>query len=129
VDRKSFEKQIEHLLARLPDEYAERLQNLVFLVEEWADVETLRLVGFAAPEELLGYYDGIPLTERTHDQVNFGPDRIILYRGAILEEARVTGLPVRRVIRETLWHEIAHYFGFSEEDMDRIEETWADSKG
>ncbi len=127
MDRKSFEKQVERVLASLPDEFAGKLENLVFLVEEWADAETLELVGFEAPEELLGFYDGIPLTERTHDQVNFGPDRIYLFRQAILEEARVAGLPVRRVIRETLWHEIAHYFGFTEEEMDRIEQMWADS--
>jgi predicted Zn-dependent protease with MMP-like domain len=127
LDRKSFGKQIEHLLANLPADYADRLQNLVFLVEEWADAETLALVGFEASEELLGYFDGIPLTERSFDMVQTGPARIILYRGAIIEEARVSGLPIRRVIRETLWHEIAHYFGFTEEDMDRIEEIWAGS--
>lgn len=125
MNRAAFEEQVEQVLASLPDEYACRLDNLLFLVEEWADAETLDLVGFDAPEELLGFYDGVPLTERTHDLVPLGPDRIYLFRRAIEEEARATGLPVSRVIRETLWHEIAHYFGFSEAEMDRIEEQWA----
>jgi len=125
MKRPSFEKLVKRVLAGLPAEYADRLENLVFLIEEWADAETLAAVGFEAPEELLGYYDGVPLTERTFEQISFGPDRIYLYRGAIEEEARVTGLPLLRVIRETVWHEVAHYFGFSEDEMDRIESLWA----
>ncbi len=126
MTKNSFEKQVERVLASLPKEYADRLDNLVFLVEEMADAGTLAGFGFEHPDELLGYYDGTPLTERTHNQVDYGPDRIFLYRRAIEEEARLSGLPLQRVIRETVWHEIAHYFGFSEEEMDRIEELWAD---
>ena len=128
MEQKIFKQQVAQILAALPDEYASRLQNLVFLIEDRADAETLAMVGFDDPEELLGYFDGIPLLERTHDMVQTGPARIILYRCAIEEESRISGLPIERVIRETLWHEIAHYFGFSEEDMDRIEALWADAK-
>ena len=124
--RKVFEHLVDKTLATLPARYAERLHNLVFVVEEWADAETLDAVGFDAPEELLGFFSGTPLTERTHDQLDQGPDMIILYQGAIEEEARAQGLSPRQVVRETLWHEIAHYFGFSEEEMDRIEEYWAE---
>ena len=125
MNRDAFEKQVEQVLAGLPDEFAGRLRNLVFLVEEWADAGTLESVGFDRPEELLGFFDGIPLTDRTHDLVETSPARILLFQGAIEEESRLGGLPLRRVIRETLWHEIAHYFGFSEEEMERIEELWA----
>ena len=124
VKRRSFEERIEEVVSGLPEEYAGRLDNLVFIVEERPDAEKLAALGFDAPEELLGYYDGIPLTERTHDQVSYGPDRIYLFRRAIEEESKVSGLPLQRVIRETMWHEIAHYFGFSEEEMDRNEAQW-----
>lgn len=120
-----FEKLVEEVLEALPGEYSERLHNLVFLVEDWADAATLDEVGFDDPSELLGFYSGTPLTERVHDLIDPGPDRIILYRGAIEQESRRSGLSVERVVRETLWHEIAHYFGFSEAEMERIEELWA----
>lgn len=126
VNRTAFEKLVEKTLGTLPAEYAGQLHNLVFLIEDWADPSTLAEVGIDDPTELLGFYSGTPLTERSHDQIDAGPDRVTLYHGAIELEARLRGLPVRQVIRETLWHEIAHYFGFSEEEMDRIEDFWAD---
>ena len=126
MNRAAFERLVEKTLGTLPTEYASRLHNLVFLIEDWADPETLAEVGSDDPAELLGFYNGTPLTERSHDQINPGPDRIILYQGAIELQAGLSGLPVRQVIRETLWHEIAHYFGFSEEEMDRIEDFWAE---
>lgn len=124
-----FERQVKQVLDSLPAEYAERLENLVFLIEDRADAGMLADLSFEHPDELLGFYDGTPLTERTHDQVGYGPDRIYLFRRAIEAEARSIGLPLQRVIRETVWHEIAHYFGFSEEEMDRIEELWASPEG
>ena len=126
MNRTTFEQLVEKILATLPTEYASRLHNLVFLVEDWADPATLAEVGIDDPAELLGFYNGTPLTERSHDQIVPGPDRITLYHAAIELQASLSGLPVRQVVRETLWHEIAHYFGFSEEDMDRIEDFWAD---
>ena len=126
MNHASFEQLVEKTLTTLPAEYADRLHNLVFLIEDWVDPATLAEVGLDDPVELLGFYNGTPLTERSHDQIDPGPDRITLYHGAIELQARLSGLPVRQVTRETLWHEIAHYFGFSEEEMDRIEEFWAD---
>jgi predicted Zn-dependent protease with MMP-like domain len=123
--RADFERLVERVLATLPDEYAGRLHNLVFIVEDWADAELLAEVGFDAPDELLGFFNGTPLTARSFDQIDHGPELITLFQGAIEEEARSSGLPLRQVIRETLWHEIAHYFGFSEAEMDRIEDYWA----
>ena len=123
--RAVFERLVEKTLATLPEPYAGQLHNLVFMVEDWADAETLAEVGFEDPEELLGFFRGTPLTERTHDQLDMGPDVILLFQGAIVNEAQLTGLSVRQVVRETLWHEIAHYFGFSEAEMDRIEALWA----
>jgi len=121
------------MVARLVDElpacFRDRLDNLVILVEERADAETLAAFGYDDPLDLLGCFQGTPLTHRTHDQIDTGPDVIRLYQQAIESEAHGTGLPVRRVARETLWHEIAHYFGFSEEEMDRIEDLWAGEKG
>lgn len=125
MERRTFEVLVEQVLESLPQQFAGQLNNLVFVVEDWADTELLAEAGFDDPAELLGFYSGNPLTERSFDQIEFGPDMIYLFRRAIEAEAQASGLPLRQVVRETLWHEIAHFFGFSEEEMERIEDYWA----
>lgn len=93
-------------LDALPDELLDRLENVTFVIE---DVSSLGL-------DVLGIYDGAPLTER--DQYGFGelPDRIVLYRAALLDRCG-TEEELRREIRITLIHEIGHYFGFDDDDL------------
>lgn len=123
--RKDFERQVDRAIARIPAEFLAQVENLSFQVADWADAETLAEVGFDDPRDLLGYYHGWPLSERTHDYVSCLPDVITIYQGAVEEYASETGEPLLKVIRETIIHELAHYFGFSEEQMDEIEDLWA----
>lgn len=125
MNRRSFEKLVERAIAGIPREFLSRVQNLSFQVEDWADPETLVEVGFDDPRDLLGYYRGWPLSERSHDYGHCLPDVIVIYQGAVENEVRESGDPILRVIRETVMHELAHYFGFSEEEMDAIESLWS----
>ena len=129
MDRDTFERLVGRCLGTIPAEFLSRIDNLSFVVEEWASAEVLAEVGFDDPLDLLGDYLGIPLTERTNDDVGQLPDVIVLYQGAIEAYAAESGDPLERVIRETLVHEIAHFFGFSEEEMDEIEALWQESAG
>jgi predicted Zn-dependent protease with MMP-like domain len=123
--RKDFERLVERAIARIPPEFLAQLKNLSFQVEDWADDDTLDEVGFEDPRDLLGYYRGWPLSERTHDYGSCLPDVITIYQAAVEEYAAETGEPLLKVVRETIIHELAHYFGFSEEQMDQIEALWA----
>lgn len=123
--RKDFARLVERAVARIPKEFLAQVENLSFQVEDWADDDTLEEVGFDDPRDLLGYYRGWPLSERTHDYGSCLPDVITIYQAAVEEYAAETGEPLLKVIRETIIHELAHYFGFSEEQMDRIEDLWA----
>jgi predicted Zn-dependent protease with MMP-like domain len=123
--RKDFERLVERAIARIPHEFLAQVENLSFQVEDWADDDTLDEVGFDDPRDLLGYYRGWPLSERTHEYGSCLPDVITIYQAAVEEYAAETGDPLLKVIRETIIHELAHYFGFSEEQMDRIEDLWA----
>jgi predicted Zn-dependent protease with MMP-like domain len=123
--RKDFEGLVERAIARIPQEFLAQVENLSFQVEDWADVDTLDEVGFDDPRDLLGYYRGWPLSERTHEYGSCLPDVITIYQAAVEEYAAEAGEPLLKVIRETIIHELAHYFGFSEEEMDRIEALWA----
>ena len=123
--RKDFERLVQRAIARIPQQFLAQVQNLSFQVADWADDDTLDEVGFDDPRDLLGYYRGWPLSERTHEYGSCLPDVITLYQGAMEEYAAETGEPLPKVIRETIIHELAHYFGFTEEQMDEIEDLWA----
>lgn len=123
--RKDFERLVERAITRIPPEFLAQLKNLSFQVEDWADDDTLDEVGFDDPRDLLGYYRGWPLSERTHDYGSCLPDVITIYQAAVEAYAAETGEPLLKVVRETIIHELAHYFGFSEEQMDQIEALWA----
>ena len=123
--------QFEHLVGEalddLPPFFQAQMDNVVILVEVWPSRRTLRDMGLAPGETLLGLYTGIPLTERTHGYNLVPPDTITLYQGPIENAAAQwdEGEYVDRVreeVRHTVIHEIAHHFGI---DDDRLEELGA----
>jgi predicted Zn-dependent protease with MMP-like domain len=129
MERSAFVALTEAIIATIPSEYLSRIDNLTFIVEEWAPPELLAEYDDADPLDFLGEYLGCPLPERSQGDVGGLPDLIALYQGAIEAYAAETDEPVEQVIRETIVHEIAHYFGFSEEQMDDIEAFWKGSGG
>ncbi len=124
MNRSDFERLIERAIRKIPREFLDRIDNLTFQVEDWADPEILDEVGFDDPRDLLGYYRGWPLSERTHEYSSL-PDVITIYQQAVENYRHESGEPLVKIIRETIIHELAHYFGFSEEEMDEIERFWA----
>lgn len=132
MTRKEFEKLIEEEFPRaVPEKFHHLLKNIAFLAEWEPSEETRREQGLEDGETLLGLYHGIPHTARGghYGEGMTLPDTITLYQGPIEEEAhlRNTDKPelvrmsyegrVRRVVRETIWHEVAHYFGYDEEQV------------
>lgn len=116
-----FERAVAQALDELPDDIRRRIANVALVVEEWPDDETLEMADVDNPEDLLGFYYGIPLTERTSAYGMVLPDKISLFRQPILLTCS-TEEQVRAAIAHTLRHEIAHYFGI---DDDRLEELGA----
>ncbi|HWH16409.1 MAG TPA: metallopeptidase family protein [Candidatus Paceibacterota bacterium] len=106
---------------RIPARFASELKNVALLIEDDVDDEIRALEGLGAEESLLGLYRGIPLTERGSDYSMALPDTITLYRLPILAEAadmdRAFRDAVRIVVRETIWHEVGHYFGLGESEL------------
>ncbi len=100
----------------VPEKFHHLIKNVAFLVEDEPDAVARKENGLQQGETLLGLYKGVPYTERG-DLYGVGgtlPDTITLYRLPIEHAAVQDNLPVAQVIRETIWHEVAHHFGMDE---------------
>jgi predicted Zn-dependent protease with MMP-like domain len=114
-----FDGVVEEALATLPGQFSNLLENIAVVVEEEPSDEDLEILEEDDEDdegdELLGIYRGVPRTDRTHDMMLL-PDQIAIFRGPILRIARNRREAVRE-IRETVIHELGHYFGLADDDM------------
>jgi len=108
-------------LARLPDSFATHLADVVLQVDEFAEDELLTEMSIDHPLDLTGVYEGIPIGQRSVETSGTLPDRIRLFRQAILAEWCEEGEPFEHLVRHILIHEVGHHFGFSDEDMHALE--------
>ena len=121
MTRKQFEAVVERALRRLPRAFRDKLANIVVVVEDWADDETLDEMGIEPPDTLYGLYRGVDLTRRDSSYGNVLPDTVTIYQGPIEEDCESED-EMAEVIRDTVVHEIGHYFGLDDETMHRIED-------
>ena len=107
--------------ATIPQELCRHVANVVFRVEDFPDEDTEQEMGLESPFDLLGLYRGVALPHQGAGVVRHSNDMIFLYRRALLDYWCETGEPLFEILRHVLVHEIGHHFGFSDEDMHRIE--------
>jgi len=125
VDRKAFERLVADALATIPRRFRNAMRNIAIVVEDEPSEELLDEMEIEPPDTLLGLYQGTPLTERTSAYGNVLPDRVLIFQGPH-ERAADDENDLVVAIGETLIHEIGHYFGLSEEEIEEIEERyWA----
>jgi predicted Zn-dependent protease with MMP-like domain len=121
MTRREFEGLVERALRRLPRQFRERLANIAVVVEDWPDDRTLAEMGIEPPDTLYGLYQGIDLTHRDSSYGNVLPDTVTIYQGPIEEDCE-TEAEMAQVVRETVVHEIGHFFGLDDDTMHEIEE-------
>jgi predicted Zn-dependent protease with MMP-like domain len=107
--------------ATIPPELSRHVQDVVIRVEEFPDEETEREMELESPFDILGLYRGVALTRQSVGVQRTGLDMIHLYRRPILDYWCETGEDLGAVVRHVLVHEIGHHFGFSDDDMERLE--------
>ncbi len=111
-----FEEVVGEALDSLPERFARLVENVAVTVEEEPSDDDLDGIEDGEPaSELLGIYRGVALTERGHD-MPLVPDEIAVFRGPINRVARTRAEAVEE-IRETVIHELGHYFGLEEEEL------------
>jgi predicted Zn-dependent protease with MMP-like domain len=106
---RDFDALVEECMDIIPPRFRGQLRNVLFVVE-------------LEPREpgLLGLYEGRPLTERSVGESYTAPDRITIYQGPHERLAR-NASELRALVEETIWHEVAHYFGLDEREVMRAE--------
>ncbi|MCX6539370.1 MAG: metallopeptidase family protein [Acidobacteria bacterium] len=123
MTRARFEQLVANAVQTIPRRFRQQIQNLAIIVEDEPDDELLDDMEIEPPDTLFGLYQGTPLTERRWDHGNVLPDRIVLYQGPI-EDVCESDDEVVATIGETLIHEVGHYFGMTEEELEEIEERY-----
>jgi len=120
----AFEAMALEALASIPEPFRTAAEAVALRVEDLAPdaiLEEMRL----DPFELTGFYDGIPLIEKSSQEQPTSPDTVWLFRRPILDEWAERGNePLGHLITHVLVHELAHHFGWSDEDIAAIDEWW-----
>ena len=109
-------------LASLPRQFKRQLGDVLIRVEDFPDRETERAMRLDSPFDLMGLYRGVALPHKSVSDPLPGIDAIFLYRRPILDYWCETGEDLAHLVRHVVIHEIGHHLGFSDEDMERIEQ-------
>ena len=126
MTRAEFLTLVDAALDTIPERFRDAIRNVAIVVEDEPTFEQLEEVGLEPPDTLLGLYEGTPLPERQWAHGNALPDKVTLFQFPI-EDSSEDDEDVVVAIGETLIHELGHYFGLSEEEIEAIEEQyWRD---
>jgi predicted Zn-dependent protease with MMP-like domain len=120
-----MEAMARRTIEALPAEFAKGAQDIVLRVEDWPEPDMLGELGLEDALELTGLYDGIPMTEKSFADPAPWPDTIWLFREPILAEWRDRGdVTIEDLVAHVTVHELAHHFGWSDEDIAVIDRWW-----
>jgi predicted Zn-dependent protease with MMP-like domain len=120
MEIKYFEKLVEEGLERLPQGIRNKMENVEIVIEEEPNSYQTERLGLKKGSSLFGLYQGVPKTKRGAYYGNVLPDKITLFQKVIEKHCKTPEAIKERVAR-TVWHEIAHHFGFNEEEVRNLE--------
>ena len=120
MDRNEFERLVTRAVDSLPDEFQARLENIDLVVQDWPNQYQSTELGLKLDKTLLGLYEGVPQTERTHYGL-VPPDKITIFQKPIEAICGQNDTEIAVEITRVVKHEIAHHFGISDARLDQIE--------
>jgi len=115
----SFEELVRQGIEAIPKEFLEKLDNVGIIIEDDPTPEQLRKLKIRKDYLLFGLYEGIPKTKRW-GYADVLPDKITIFKNQIESSAR-TDTEVVKLVKDTVWHEIAHHFGMDEREVKEAE--------
>ena len=120
MTRREFQQTVREAWRKIPPRFRRQVHNLAIVVEPEPSRGLLRRSGVPPQDTLLGLYQGVPLAQRSSGYGMVLPDKISLFQGPIERAARQQE-DIPQIVFETLWHELAHYFGMSEREVRTME--------
>lgn len=116
MNKKKFEELVEKAYQRIPEEFKQKIENVVITVEDYPSREDLEKLEIRGKGLLLGLYRGTPLPQRSVWQGVRTPDEIVLFQKDIEKVCR-NDKEIEERVDEVLKHEIAHYFGLTDDEI------------
>ena len=123
VSDTEFNQLIAESLDELPNEYTTRLDNVLITYENQPSPAQREKLHLRGNQTLFGLYEGVPLPARGNGYQMVLPDRITLFKYPMLQVAH-DSTSLKKQVKHTLWHEIAHYFGLDHDRIHEIERNW-----
>jgi len=120
LTREQLRKEVSRVIDRLPRQFREQLRNVEFVVEDRPSPELLRSEGLdPRSDTLYGLYQGVPLPDRSALDPPLLPDKITIFAEPLLSDFPDPD-ELRDEIRLTVLHEVAHYFGMDEDEIEEL---------
>lgn len=120
LGRDEFEKMIEEGVRTIPDRFLQKLDNVSIVVEDEPTPAQKKKLDIHPNWTLFGLYEGVPQISRGANYTAVLPDKITIFQGAI-EQRATNREDIKKIVRDTVWHEIAHHFGMDESRVRRAE--------
>ncbi|HET8575113.1 MAG TPA: metallopeptidase family protein [Candidatus Paceibacterota bacterium] len=130
MEKKDFEQLVVEAFDNIPEKFRKEIKNVALTIEDEPTAEDLAQRNLQPSSLLLGLYVGIPATERgaNYGIGAIGPDVIKIFQKSIEKVAGDDLEQIREIVKETVWHEYAHYFGMDEEEVRKWENQKREKK-
>lgn len=115
-----FKKLIQRAMSELSSEHIAALEHVSIMIADIPSPEQARKLRLRGDQMLLGLYEGVPRTRRSGYESGLMPDTITIFKQSLMAISR-SEEQLYQNVKRTVWHEIAHYFGISHEEMDALQ--------
>lgn len=119
MDQEKFEKLVEEGIEAIPKRFLDKLDNVDIIIEDKPTSAQIKKLNLRHNAKLFGLYEGVPQTKRMHYTWTL-PDKITIFKKPI-EEVAFSDEQVKQIVKNTVWHEIAHHFGMDEARVRKAE--------
>ena len=119
MDREKFEELVKEGIDAIPERFLEKMDNVDIVIEDKPSEEQIKKLKLGKYFRLFGLYEGIPQTKRGYYS-GVLPDKITIFKKPI-EEVAFNDEQIKEIVKNTVWHEIAHHFGMDEERVRKAE--------
>jgi len=117
---KRFEQYVKNAIDHIPDTYQDKMKSIAITIDEKPSQEQRKRLGLKCCEQLYGLYEGVPLPKRGGTTLSIQPDVITIFKYPMLN-VFTDEASLKKQIYETLWHEVAHYFGLNHDQIHRAQ--------